>query len=96
MIFVSTIQNLNKYTKYFQEQKNMYSQIMMNKLIINAETLIKELLDAYPNTAEVFIKRNMVCVGCEAEEFHTLNDAAVNYNIELESLIAEIEKTAHI
>jgi len=69
---------------------------MGQNLIIDAEMLISDLLDAYPKTAEIFINKKMVCVGCEAEEFHTLKDAAQNYNIEIKSLIEEIKKLINV
>jgi len=80
---------------YKQEYHKMYSQVMGKNIIIDAETLISDLLDAYPKTAEVFINNKMVCVGCEAEKFHTIKDAAENYNVEIKSLIEEIKKLAH-
>ena len=76
------------------ENHKMFSQVMVKNFIIDAGTLISDLLDAYPKTAEVFINKKMVCVGCEAEEFHTLKDAAQYYNIEIKSLIEEIKKLA--
>ena len=78
-----------------QAYHKIYSQVMAKNFIINAGTIISELLDVYPKTAEVFINNKMVCVGCEAEKFHTIKDAAENYNVEIKSLIVEIKKLAH-
>lgn len=64
---------------------------MAKNFIINAGTRISDLLDAYPKTAEVFIQAKMACVGCEAEKFHTLKDAARYYNIDINTLVTEIK-----
>lgn len=66
----------------------------MDALIkIHAGTPIKPLLTAYPQAAGVFLAHRMACVGCSMSDFDTLQEAAANYDLQLESLIAEI-KTA--
>jgi len=64
---------------------------MRKKKTITPKITIKELLDEYPETAIAFIRKRMACVGCVGEEFHTLEEAAQCYAIDLRNLIAELE-----
>ena len=52
---------------------------------------IKELLDNCPETSDVFFSRKMACVGCPAEEFGTVKNAARYYHINLKDLISELK-----
>lgn len=40
---------------------------------------------------DVFIKRKMLCAGCPAESFHTLEDVAHIYDIALTQLLKELQ-----
>jgi hybrid cluster-associated redox disulfide protein len=51
---------------------------------------INDLLKQHPQATGVFIRRKMLCVGCPAAEFHTLEDAAKLYGYELGDLYREI------
>ncbi len=64
---------------------------------MNADTkmTIKELLERRPQATGVFIKRRMLCVGCPAESFHTLEDAAKLYGINLNDLVTAISRVVH-
>ena len=43
---------------------------------IDPEMTIHELLKQNPRAIDVFIARRMLCVGCLAQAFHTLEDVA--------------------
>jgi hybrid cluster-associated redox disulfide protein len=43
---------------------------------IDSKMNIQELLAHYPRATAAFIKRRMLCVGCPAQAFHTLEDVA--------------------
>lgn len=51
------------------------------------------LLALCPQAAAILARRGMLCVGCPIARFHTLEDAAALYSLDLESLLAEIEDT---
>lgn len=51
---------------------------------------INDLLKSYPQATGVFIRRKMLCIGCPAAEFHTLEDAAKLYGYALDDLSQEI------
>ena len=51
---------------------------------------VSELLTHHPSSISVFLRRKMLCVGCPTESFHTLEDVACIYGIELEQLLEEL------
>jgi hybrid cluster-associated redox disulfide protein len=53
---------------------------------------LDSLLEAYPEAARVFARRGMLCVGCPIARFHTLEDAAALYGLELAELVEEIDE----
>lgn len=55
---------------------------------------VKELLDRYPRTLQVFMDLNLKCVGCPAENFHTLQEVARHYNLDLDQFIERLIKLA--
>jgi hybrid cluster-associated redox disulfide protein len=52
---------------------------------------IEEVLTNWPETAVVFKRRTMACIGCPVSQFCTITDAAAVYNLPLEQFIAELE-----
>jgi hybrid cluster-associated redox disulfide protein len=59
---------------------------------LHSKMTISDLLKRQPRATGVFIKRKMLCVGCPAEAFHTLEDAARLYDFDLNDLITAISK----
>jgi len=57
---------------------------------LDSKMTVSELLRARPSTISVFIRRKMLCVGCPAETFHTLEDVARIYGITLDQLLKEL------
>lgn len=57
---------------------------------LRPETRINELLHHYPQTVSVFLRHQMVCVGCWMSKFDTIADAAWNYGLNMESFLAEL------
>jgi hybrid cluster-associated redox disulfide protein len=53
---------------------------------------VSELIECHPSAITVFIKRKMLCVGCPAEKFHTVEEAASIYNIKLEHLLKDLRE----
>ncbi|MCL3882715.1 DUF1858 domain-containing protein [Marivita sp. GX14005] len=35
----------------------------------------------YPDTVRVFLRRRMLCVGCQVGPFHTISDACEEYRL---------------
>ena len=51
---------------------------------------IRELLERHPRATAAFIKRRMLCVGCPAQAFHALEDAARIHGSTMDDLRAAI------
>lgn len=62
---------------------------------VHAKMTVGELTTDFPSALDILIKRRLLCVGCPAQEFHTIEDVARIYGIGLESLLAELRNTVH-
>lgn len=69
---------------------------MSGKMVSNwrftGEVTVKELLDNHPEVVQVFIDMNLNCVGCPTEGFHTLQEVAGIYAIDLKQFMQHIEQ----
>jgi hybrid cluster-associated redox disulfide protein len=57
---------------------------------IHRDLTVQELLDSWPSTREVFIRRRMACVGCDLAPFMTIGEAAASYGIAPDDLEQEL------
>ena len=57
---------------------------------IDANITVDELIRNHPQATDFFLKRKMLCVGCPAESFHSLEEVADNYGIEFKQLFKEL------
>lgn len=53
---------------------------------LDPKMTVGELLDRHPGAMGAFIERKMLCVGCPAEAYHTLEEAARIYECGTEDL----------
>ena len=60
---------------------------------LKSKMTVNELLLNYPSVIDVFLKRKMLCVGCPAQAFHTLEDVACIYGIPFKELRRELQDT---
>jgi len=51
---------------------------------------VSEVLERWPATAAVFVRRCMACVGCAMAPFDTLADAAAAHGVALGGLLGEL------
>lgn len=65
---------------------------METKLILQPQTTVEEVLERFPNTYAVFMKRKTKCIGCFLQKFCTLQDVAEIYQFSLQDLIGDLEK----
>lgn len=61
-------------------------------MIIKKETPIHKILEAYPQTARFFDDLNMSCGGCFAVNFDTIENGAMMHGMEINALLAKLEK----
>ena len=57
---------------------------------IDPEMTLQELLKQHPRATVMFIARRMLCVGCPAQAFHTLEDVARIHGSTINDLCADL------
>jgi hydrid cluster protein-associated redox disulfide domain len=53
---------------------------------------VKEIMDRWPSTVPLFIRKGLKCPGCPIGPFHTLDEAAREHGKNLSDLIEEIQR----
>ncbi|MEJ2710283.1 MAG: hypothetical protein P8074_21915 [Anaerolineales bacterium] len=66
---------------------------MMTDKQIHPEISVAEVMARWPETAAVFLKHRTACIGCELASFDSLADAARNYQLPVEKLLNDLEKS---
>lgn len=59
---------------------------------IIASMTVADVLSRWPETAEVFNRHNMACVGCPVAPFYTIAEAAAKYNLTTAEFTKELEQ----
>lgn len=59
---------------------------------IAADTLVCEVIAAYPQTVLVFVRHGLHCPGCYIAPFHTLADTAREYGIAVAPLLRDLNR----
>ena len=65
---------------------------MMSKDKITADMNIKDVIQKYPETALVFAKYNMGCIGCVAASFEKIKDIAVVHGIDVKVFVKDLNE----
>jgi len=53
---------------------------------------LAELMTRWPQTIPVFMRHRMLCVGCLISPFHTIGDACIEYELNEDAFLAELQK----
>jgi len=53
---------------------------------------LAEMFAIWPETAEIFVARGMLCVGCPISPFHTITDACREYRLDEQSFRGELRR----
>jgi hybrid cluster-associated redox disulfide protein len=61
------------------------------KPFLSREITVKDLLDRCPQVLQLFMEMGLLCPGCPAEAFHTLEDVAREYHLDLNQLLQRID-----
>ena len=59
----------------------------MGTTVVNRKTLIGEIVNQYPETAEVLLGIGLLCLGCPAYQAESLEDACAVHGVDPESVI---------
>jgi len=57
---------------------------------ITREMTITEIVQNYPNTAEVFLRHGLMCFGCPAARFENLEQGALAHGIDVDALVEDL------
>ena len=49
-----------------------------------------ETLQRFPQTARIFVRHRMACVGCDIAAFHTVAEAAAIYGVDADRFFIEL------
>lgn len=60
--------------------------------MIDKTIKIGELLESYPEKAEVLLNAGMHCLGCPASQAETLEEACEVHGIDVDELVEELNK----
>jgi hybrid cluster-associated redox disulfide protein len=66
----------------------------MTNIRFHQDLTVQTVLDAWPATQHVFIRKRMACVGCDLAPFMTIAEAAIAYGIDPDTLEAELRAAA--
>lgn len=64
----------------------------MTEVNITEDMTIKEVIEKYPETAMVFSKYNIGCVGCLAASFEKVKDIAGVHGTDIKSLVKDLNE----
>jgi len=59
---------------------------------INKEMSIMEVVSKWPETAEVFMKHGMGCLGCAAARFENIEQGATAHGMDINALMEDLNK----
>lgn len=62
----------------------------MQPQMIQASCSISEVLNQFPQVIPVFLRHQMICVGCDMAKFDSLQDAVNNYGLNLADFLEEL------
>ncbi len=61
-------------------------------MVITKNMSIVEVVQKYPQAAEVFFKHGMGCLGCAAAQFENIEQGAQAHGIDVNALIDDLNK----
>jgi hybrid cluster-associated redox disulfide protein len=61
---------------------------------ITVDASVNDVMTVFPATIAVFLRHRMSCVGCLMGPFHSVADAAAEYDLEPGALLAELRQAA--
>ena len=59
---------------------------------ITKNSIIGDVLDQYPDTAELFFSIGMHCLGCPASRGETIEEACLGPGADADALVADLNK----
>lgn len=60
--------------------------------MLSAQTLLVNIIDRSPLTADMLIHLNVACVGCSMNKFCTIDDLCRHYRLDLQEILSSIQE----
>jgi hybrid cluster-associated redox disulfide protein len=73
------------------QRRRTLLEIELIAMKLDVKMTVGELLKVHPAAVAVFITRKLLCLGCPAETFHTLEDVARLNGIVLKQMTKELQ-----
>ena len=64
----------------------------MTERAITADMLIDDIVTQYPETAKVFLRHKLLCVGCPISHHHMVTDCAEENSLDVDALVTELNE----
>lgn len=61
---------------------------------IHADSILRTVMDTFPSTVAVFVRRRMHCPGCAMSAFLTVAEAARSYAMNPQDLLDDLRRAA--
>lgn len=61
-------------------------------MTVTKSSIIGDVLDAYPHTAEIFLAMGMHCLGCPASRGESIEEACMVHGENADELVAKINE----
>lgn len=62
---------------------------------ITKNSIIGDVLDTYPETAEIFFSIGMHCLGCPASRGESIEDACQVHGADVDALVKKLQEVAN-
>lgn len=59
-------------------------------LPFDQSTNVQDIMVSWPQTVSIFLKHQMLCIGCYVGPFHTISDACFEHDIDEQQLWSEL------
>lgn len=63
------------------------------KFILSKDSNIMEVVQRYPQAAEIFMTHGLPCVGCAAAQYEKISDVVAEFGIDADKLIKDIQNS---
>ena len=67
----------------------------MRRFTVDPDMPVDTLMRNWPATVRVFMKHQMLCIGCPIGPFHTVTDACLAHGVVEESFVNELEEAVN-
>lgn len=64
----------------------------MEKTFVSGETLVGEIVRAYPESVEVLLQSGMHCLGCPASQGESLADACSVHGLDAQQVLERLNR----